>query len=156
VRTHKYIYDFGLTIPPIFDSQSRRRRAHTMANVYQSELRSQVLKELCKQLEPCIPIKSFSEVVETLGEVTVGSQRIPLKLLAAHVSDDTFPIEDAKDLERAVNEGIERAIALSGDPSFPLRNQVFDKVMGKLTQREARAGLKLPAIYRTYFPEPTR
>ena len=116
----------------------------------------EVLKEICKQLEPYIPIKSFNEVVDALPEIVIGSRRIPLKLFAAHVSDDIFPIQDAKDLERKVGDGIELAIALSRIPSFPLRNHVFDEVIGKLTQREARAGLVLPAIYRSLFPEPNR
>jgi hypothetical protein len=125
------------------------------AKAEQAKMRSDVVDELCKQLEPCIPIRSFGEVVERLREVTVGSTRIPLRMLAAHVGDDAFPINNARDLKKKVTEGVERAVSLGGSSSFPLRNRLFDEVLGTLTQREAKIGLRVPAIYRTYYPAPT-
>jgi hypothetical protein len=121
----------------------------------QAKMRSDVVDALCKQLEPCIPIRSFGEVVNRIKEITVGSTRIPLEMLAAHVGDDAFPINNARDLKKKVTEGVERAISLGRSSSSPRRPRLFDQALGAMTQREAKIGLRVPAIYRTYFPEPT-
>jgi hypothetical protein len=125
------------------------------AKAEQAKMRSDVVDELCKQLEPCIPIRSFGEVVNRLKEITVGSTRIPLEMLVAHVGGDAFPINNARDLKKKVAEGVERAISLGRSSSSPRRPRLLDEALGAMTQREAKIGLRVPAIYRAFFPEPT-
>jgi hypothetical protein len=135
--------------------EKRSASEQDQAKARQAKMRSDVVDELCKQLEPCIPVRSFSEVVNRIKEITVGSTRIPLEMLAAHVGEDAFPINNARDLKKKVTEGVERAISLGRSSPSPRRHRLFDEALGAMTQREARIGLRVPAIYRVYFPEPT-
>lgn len=115
-------------------------------------IREEVIDDLIKQIEPHLPIHSMEEMEKKLEAVSVGSRRIPLSLIAGHVDREMFPVKDAKDLRRKILAGVNRAVSLAGAQSFS-RSQTFNSAIGALTQETARARLKLPAMYRTYYPD---
>lgn len=116
-------------------------------------IRSEIVDEVCKQIERYLPVKSIDDLLKKVQTISIGPHEIPVRLIAPHVGREAFPVKDTDDLRRKIVEGAERAVSLGASPSFTPRNQLFDQALGTLTQTEARIGLRLPAIYRTYYPE---
>lgn len=116
------------------------------------KIRGEIIEELLKQIEPYLPIKSLDDMTKKIETISIGSHRIPLKLIAPHVGRDAFPVKDAEDLRRKILEGAERAVSLGASQSFT-RSRIFNEAVGTLTQDKAQIGLRLPAIYRTYYPD---
>ncbi len=116
-------------------------------------VRADLIEEICKRLEPYLPIKSLEDLSKKVDEIQVGSHTIPLKLIAPHVGKDAFPVKDARDLRGKVIEGVERAVSLARSPGVGANAAVFHQAVGELTQTEAKIGLMRPAVLRIYYPD---
>lgn len=116
-------------------------------------IRLSAIDEICKQIEPYLPIKSLDDLAKKVTSFRIGSHVIPLKLIAPHIGTDSFPVKDLKDLKSKVSEGVERAATLGRMSQFGRRNALFDNAMGELTQTEAKIGLRRPAILDVLYPK---
>ena len=114
-------------------------------------VRGEVVEEICRHIEPHLPLESLDQLREKLDAIKIGNAKIPIALIAPHIGKDAFPVRDAKDLKAKVSEGAGRAVSLSR--SFRPKMKDFDRAVGELTQTEAKIGLRRPAVHSFYYPE---
>lgn len=103
--------------------------------------------DLARQLEPYLPISSLDTVALKLEEVVVDKHRLPLKMFAPHIGQDTFPIESIEDLVRKLSDGVRSAIALAHAPNFPITNPVVRQMLATSLQGETGLRAAVPVAY---------
>lgn len=87
-----------------------------------------ITEQLVQQLKPFLPIYSLQSVTEKLDELVVHNQRLPLSLLAPHISERNFPIKNVEDLTEKVRVGVRRALSLGQSKSFQVRSPAFSNI----------------------------
>lgn len=115
------------------------------------QVRADVIANICQQIEPYLPLKSVDELGKKLKEIRIGSQSIPLSLIARHIGGEVFPLKDAKDLRAKIDDGAARAVSMAR--SISSLGGRFDQAVGDLVQKEAKIGLRRPAVHRIYYPD---
>ena len=119
-----------------------------------SEYRRQnIIAEICKQIEPYLPVRSREELLKKMDSVTVGSQKIPLKFLAPHISEDIFPIKSMEDVSNQVSEGVQRALSLGRSAKHRSQSIKFTQALSDLSEMNSKAQLRKPAMFSVYYPD---
>jgi len=112
---------------------------------------ARLIAQIFEQLKGHLPIKSFDTIVKKVGKVTVNEQKLPLELVAPHVSPSLFPIETAEDLEKKLDQAIRSTVGLARSGRVKVTSKAFSDLLLE-TDGQLGKGF-LPAPRRPYsFP----
>ena len=125
----------------------------TRENQNSDTSREKIIYDICKQIEEYLPLRSRDELIKKMGSVTVGSQKIPLELLAPHIGENIFPVKSADSVKEYVSEGVHRALSLGRSASRGKKSIRFSQAMSELSSIGSKAQLRRPAILDIYYPD---
>lgn len=115
--------------------------------VIQHNAQARITFEVARQLEAQLPITSLKQVASYLDEVVIDNKRLPLKMFAAHVPDELFPINDLEDLVQKLSKGIRGAISLGRSPSFQVTNPSVLSILAATLQDDPGTRRGTPIVF---------
>jgi len=115
--------------------------------VIEHNAQARIACDVARQLEKLLPISSREEVEKQISELVIDNNRLPVKMFAAFVGDDLFPIKDLEDLVHKVSRGVRDAIGIGRSPGFSVTHPSARALLASTLHDEPGTRLATPIVF---------